>query len=80
MILDDMQKICDKASLAPWYINTCHGGERHGCGPDIPYDNDELFVDQCYADGEFISASREFVPWAIERIRELEAVEKLEKD
>jgi hypothetical protein len=73
MKLDEMQKLCDGLPKPPWHY-------AHGDLLDHwTIDNDEESIIQDDSGVEptteflqFVCASREFVPWAIERIQKLE--------
>ncbi len=66
MNLDEMEKLEKEATKGPWDNLHCFNGWWVG--------NIQVASDGCMyeSDAKFIAASREFVPWAIKRIRELE--------
>lgn len=68
MNLNEMEKLCEIATPGPWDIRAIHRAL------DWMSNNADDLNDQGL-NAKFIAASRDFVPWACKRIRELEEIE-----
>lgn len=78
--LDEMEALEKGAIEGPWKLVSSRA--MYKIQPDIirsicAYDDEGIPISSVEIDsinGEFIAASRDFVPWAIKRIRELEEI------
>jgi hypothetical protein len=80
--IDEMEKLAAAATPGPWKIDVAWSDDLITVANSR---GDNIFGDQCVgamddeadvATARFIAASRDFVPWACDRIRKLEAVAK----